>query len=95
MNCVVFQTININRSTENILCIDMNSDIDAEQQQVCTSEAIRTVEMSSVCCSYQRNLIINTNNSSPVIYSTKFLFFKTILLNTAASDFHFMFNINI
>lgn len=33
MNCIVFETININTSTENVVCIDMNRDDDAEQQQ--------------------------------------------------------------
>lgn len=32
MTCVVLNTININRSTDNISCIGMNRDYDAEQQ---------------------------------------------------------------
>ena len=39
MKCVVFETINRNRSTENILCGDINRDDDVEQQQFCTFEA--------------------------------------------------------
>lgn len=47
MSCVVFKTINNNRSTEIIVCIDLYRDNEGEQWQFCTSEDSK---FSFCCC---------------------------------------------